>query len=421
MYNIKMTRELLKKNENLSPFVGLAFFTFFCIIVYLDSFDSSNTIITISKYILLLGCIGIFFLLNIISGKLTINKKIIFFILPYILIAFFSLLVGLINDYRIDYITRGFSTCLYLIIIVVFCFSVSKFKQSLIKILILSIYFVFTWRIILTIMNYGFFETITDFLNDYDTAITLSLELHDINLTLPLVLVYSVFINRKIFKHCISRISNVLYCLFLIIICSKRIMILAFFALVFIYIFEQIFKLKKKELSIFFLVVMFLISFIYIILIKSGGLFSIINYFNINTMSRMQIYQFVNDLYSINPLYFGKGMSFLTKYLIDNRGTYFNGIFITVGGVHNDVLRMYIEYGFIGFFLYFYYYFCFIPKKYINNPNLLFKYMLLCVFTTIGCFTDALSTYFLYQIFLNLIIFSEIIVSRSPLERDKLL
>ena len=87
------------------------------------------------------------------------------------------------------------------------------------------------------------------------------------------------------------------------------------------------------------------VSFVYICLVR-GGLFDFLEReFGINTMGRRDLMEIVHDYYTIGPDYFGQGAGFVSRLFSDLPGT---GI---TRALHNDVLALYIDMGFWGFWI----------------------------------------------------------------------
>lgn len=80
------------------------------------------------------------------------------------------------------------------------------------------------------------------------------------------------------------------------------------------------------------------------------GLFDWLETIGITTSGRNWLYGQIKDFYHLSPAYFGKGAGFVAT-------AFSNGIFdvsefgFTIGDIHNEYLRQYIEYGFWGFLI----------------------------------------------------------------------
>lgn len=85
------------------------------------------------------------------------------------------------------------------------------------------------------------------------------------------------------------------------------------------------------------------------------GLFDWLESIGVSTSGRNWIYSQIRDYYQMSPLYMGKGAGFVARAFSDGvidltaRG-------YTVGDIHNDYLRQYIEFGFLGCLVWFWLY-----------------------------------------------------------------
>ena len=75
--------------------------------------------------------------------------------------------------------------------------------------------------------------------------------------------------------------------------------------------------------------------------------------------------------------------------------------YLNVGGVHSDILKIYIENGFILFGLWLWYYLIAITKSFAKkiNTSTAVLFFTLTIYTFILYFTDNVENYFIYQIF----------------------
>lgn len=88
------------------------------------------------------------------------------------------------------------------------------------------------------------------------------------------------------------------------------------------------------------------VMFLYISAVRMG-LFEILEkYFGIDTMGRDHLSQFVEEYYYIGPGYMGRGSGFVSKLFNDRPGDIY-----TIRALHNDVLGIYVDLGFWGFWM----------------------------------------------------------------------
>jgi hypothetical protein len=155
---------------------------------------------------------------------------------------------------------------------------------------------------------------------------------------------------------------------------------------------------------------------IFAFITSTGVLFDFLSSLGFNALGRkLMVSQFAN-MYSFSPIYFGKGLGFTSLYLerIKMSMRYRNmKVFASI--LHNDILRMYIELGFVGFFLWFSYYFITVPRKlFVLYGDFVRKvYCIISIYAVFVYMTDNAMDYFIFQMSLFLC------VGNSLLERRR--
>ena len=139
------------------------------------------------------------------------------------------------------------------------------------------------------------------------------------------------------------------------------------------------------------------LPFLYVCFIRFGGLSFAAELLHINSMGRVEVYEWFSDQYTISPLYFGKGFQYVHRYMVAGLGDYLVNNF---GYLHNSILQLYIEGGFWGFFLWFTYMAVGIPlalRKWYCSKTVMFYLTVLAA--TVAVFAvDNVLTYPLYQV-----------------------
>ena len=85
------------------------------------------------------------------------------------------------------------------------------------------------------------------------------------------------------------------------------------------------------------------IAFLYICLVERGIFDYLSQRFGLNTMGRKELSEFIDQYYWIGPDFFGNGAGFVTRLFSDLPAEY------TIRALHNDILMIYIDVGFWGF------------------------------------------------------------------------
>ena len=88
-----------------------------------------------------------------------------------------------------------------------------------------------------------------------------------------------------------------------------------------------------------------------------GWLFELLNSSGINMMGRTIYWRHIVNLTEFDFTYLGNGVNWTYQWLADN--LYYLG---GAGALHNDILKMYVEIGFVGFFAWLYFYLWAIPS-----------------------------------------------------------
>lgn len=114
---------------------------------------------------------------------------------------------------------------------------------------------------------------------------------------------------------------------------------------------------KLKMLQRFFFLTFIGVTFIYLFLIKYNTLI-----FSVFGGHRLNIYMQLKNMFSISPLYIGKGFGYVNKWLSTEGQTLW---ILSVS--HCDSIRMYIELGFWGFLAWIAYYVYWLPNYFIKR------------------------------------------------------
>lgn len=180
---------------------------------------------------------------------------------------------------------------------------------------------------------------------------------------------------------------------------NKRIVLLSLVISILAKMITDIFKNVKTKHIIWLSIIIFAYLYIYGVSISWLDTFAMDN--SINTMGRLDIYKYVEELYEFRIDFLGNGIgSVMTKLETLNINTARN--------LHNDFLKLYIEIGFWGLLIYcliYNYIFSYINKKYEKSIQLIFVLM---VYTFMLYTTDNTLIYICYLTPLYTIIFYDI-------------
>lgn len=194
-------------------------------------------------------------------------------------------------------------------------------------------------------------------------------------------LYYAYKKNWKLF------VAAILFMLF----AEKRIAIVAMAAALFVMGMMWIFRQSKKLAMIIWGMVS-VVSYGYIYLIYSGILDAFCWGANINTNGRVEMYSRMAQEAQFSLSYFGKGLGMVEQLLKHwNIMTYVN--------LHNDILKFYVELGFIGFFIYLLSFgiMFYLAERKFGESKMSFL-LVLSVYTMVMFMTDNVSIYMLYLV-----------------------
>ncbi len=331
------------------------------------------------------------------------GKEIIKIYTQYFELLFISVLLALVfNRFAIDiygfrFWTRFIDKLLLRIssiIIVVSSWEINKDEclDSLKNALIIDGFLI----ILLSIFRNGVITTAAGILASLnlfeENAATAILEIHEATFVIGLLILYYLFFDTSAKK----KKGTVIILSFLFIAGGKRI---AFLALIIASIFAIIMRQRVKKNTIIFTgMIGIIVSCLYIWFLYSGIFFAISRSFEIDIKNRDLIYGFFIRRTELSPLYFGWGFSSVSR-VIENMDLNEVKWMVVVRGLHCDILKQYIEFGFLGFIYWLYFILIHLPNKLYSKfgKNSALVYMVLIIYTFLTYLTDNTEGYFLFQ------------------------
>ena len=257
--------------------------------------------------------------------------------------------------------------------------------------------------ILITILKAGIVQTIQTLLIVFGLAnenkASHLLEVHELTYCLALCIIYYLYFGNKNKKH-INRL--ILMCI-IFILGGKRI---GFAGIIVSGLFALF--VHKKGLSKFNIKVVGVIgTFLcvaYVFLLYDGTILTYMNSHGINVMGRDAIYEYFLRRTGFSFKNLGWGLGSVSK-LLENMSKSEVGNMASARGLHNDVLKMYIECGFIGSLIWLTYNWLYVPinifKKVGKKQATL--YIALTIFAFITYLTDNTENYFAFQVILLLL------------------
>lgn len=357
---------------------------------------------------------GSFILLiyTIYIKKETYNKKVIkkyiYIFLPVIALFTIIELFALINSsvvktYGFSYWSRAFSyfldkLCIFINLSCIFLLCKKHTMRCISNTLIVNEVLILA----IVIIRCGIWETLKSFLCiigilEGNTATKL-LEVHELTYCIGLCLIYYMFFSKT--KENKKRIFILIIFFFL---GGKRIgflgiVISGLFAL---FVYKK--GLTKKGIT-FFGIIITVICIFYINTLYDGEFVSYMSAKGIDLMGRDVIYNYFTERTNFSLKETGLGISAVSM-VLDNLTKSDVGNIYMIRGLHNDILKIYIECGFWGFVVWLLINLVYIPKKIYTKlgKDSATVYFSLIIFAFITYLTDNTENYFVFQTILFII------------------
>lgn len=371
-----MIHGMEERRSILDSKAGLIFLEilFILCIIFAALGDSKQIALTSMKAISLIS-VAIGFVVLFISGDFRRLKKVAAFfgIYGFILLAIivWSVFLWIMNMESIDFILRGVLKFMYqffvLLIISSACY---MFGERAINVIFYGLAAANLIIIIMEIPNYGIagcIESISYFISsggdqkDFMRAI----EIHDLTFTFGFFLIYFVFFAKRNKERIVSIVLSVL----LFILGWKRIAVAALLAVLIFGILFGIIKGKTRVILINMVcwgAVLF--AFAYVVVVRYDIFTKVMELFEIDTMGRDAVYDYIQKYYNISIAFLGYGFEYTTV-LLQEIAEHSPEIRLGVLALHNNILTVYIELGFFGFFAWLFYTWPFQYRWLINKQG----------------------------------------------------
>ena len=224
-------------------------------------------------------------------------------------------------------------------------------------------------------------------------------EVHELTFSMGLLIIYYLFFEREKRK----KFFRIILLIFCFILGAKRIgicgLIVASLFSLFIY---------KKGLTRFKLILLgiigILICYGYLFILYNEKFFLLLNHYGINNMGRDLIYTYFIKRSKFSLFQIGWGIAGVSK-VIENMNRAEVLYMVTVRGLHNDILKIYINFGFCGSLIWYIFNFIYIPLKFFRNygKRISTLYLSLIIYMFVTYLTDNTEAYFICQVTLLII------------------
>ncbi len=351
-------------------------------------FSASLSVLAIAA-----GCAGAFglaFLNLLVTGKLNRMLKLLpsfaFALSGYILLIVVTFIVYVINQSEMNIITRGISNTVYqllpLLLALGFAF---MFGENGIYYAFVGVAIAYGLVVLMTIKTFGLGTMIHDWFamlrGGGDTKAVRALETHTFVGGMGFFIYYFA-INLKARKYTWIYLGVVMV---IALLAFKRTLILSAFGSVALYLIlnklEKTWSQRVARFVLYTTLAMLLLScFLYLLMIKSGLFYQLVEESGINTSSRAYIYRKYENYYELSFGYIGKGFGWVERNAKEIVGPN------APEALHNEILQLYIELGGIGSTLFFVYFI-------VGNTLLLDRRYGFAIGKLYGCMSVYMITY----------------------------
>ena len=323
------------------------------------------------------GALGIAVLYILWSGNFknfkAISRFAILFSSFIIGMIFCSLFIWILDLQSFAYIFKGISKLSYqLLNIAIVCAAVYMFEENAAKYTFIGIATANFGIIGLGALKAGVGVAMKDMIanitsfgdNDVinNSTFIRAIEIHDITFVMGVFFIYFLFFSHgEKYRYVYAGVA-----LFLFFAGLKRIAFLSLAIGIVFAIFINLISAKhQRRVLIFCSVAIVAFCYFYIYIIQKGIFTQFLMDHDIELNGREKIYDYISNFYEVKPSYRGKGYEFCVQLLKSMRGT--KDQVLAINAVHNDILKMYVEMGFWGFFFWILAYYVFQNHWYLTR------------------------------------------------------
>lgn len=291
----------------------------------------------------------------LISGNFNRVKKTASFIGVYgfvlIAIIVWSMFLWIVNLESIFFIIRGATKFMYQFLVLLIIFAgVYLFGERAAYATFYGLVAANVAMVLINLRLYGIADSVNSVIAmfkgvDAQAGFAKAMEIHDITFAFGFFVIYFMFFA----KHNKERIVDLILAIFFFVLGWKRIALAALpIAIIFAIIMGRMRPKTRKRFMTFCAWTFVILSFLYVVATKTRVFEMVMNYLNIDTMGRNEVYGFIEKYYDINFGFLGYGFEYTTVILEQIQKTN-PELKIGVLALHNNILTVYIELGFVGF------------------------------------------------------------------------
>ncbi len=352
-----------------------------------------------------------------------LRKAMGYFPIFLVLIAVYSLVsmyIWITDFSKVASISRAGQKILFQTITIIYAvFMCYLFEDRAINYLFFSMCATNTAIILLEMPKYGIKESIASVVTCLVTfgeaeGFVRALEIHDITFLFGQFFIYYVmFAPKSTVSEKRLRRAGMILSLFFILLGLKRSTLPA---VLLVCMYVKLLRITGKPMKFILAtgIALFLFFYLYLYLTRSGILVAFLESLGIDMMGRDVLWSLPNDYYKLSPFWKGLGFEGVTD-LVNK--WYKEGLINRAYPLHNDILKVFIELGALGFTLWAGINYILYPAYWMmrHNTETGLLYMAILSYMTVTYLTDNTAFYFWSCIGLRLIPMSySYRISRSP-------
>ena len=308
--------------------------------------------------VIVLGTIVCAFLCFLVTADFAkIRKAIGYFPIFLLMIAVYtlvSLYIWITDLSQTASISRAGQKILFQTIVIIYCvFMCYLFEDRAINYMFFSMCATNAAIILLEMPKYGFVESISSVVTCLITfgeaeGFVRALEIHDITFLFGQFFIYYMMFAPKGSKpeKRIRRLGVILSVFFMLVGLKRSVLPAVLFVCVFVKLVRKARKPGKFIMATG--ISLFLFFYLYLYLTRNGILVSFLESLGVDMMGRDVLWELPNDYYELSPLWKGLGFEGVTDLV---NIWYSNGLINHPFPLHNDILKIFIELGALGFTL----------------------------------------------------------------------
>lgn len=307
---------------------------------------------------------------------------------PYLLIFVYSMIINVVNNNpSANYARTAGSSFSAMIVPWIIAAIIFLYGDDAINLVCNGLLLEYVVEILVGISRVGvsaLFEHIKDPLNTYESIF----EVHDIGFALFLFLIYYLLHDANSHK------CKIIMLVFVEYLIMKRIALVGMVISLFAYGLLCLINKSKERISyrvIFY--ALFIVACAYLFFIANPDFKNLM--MNAGIYNRFLLVDAMSQYYKFSLGFWGQGYGFVSLVIPNASIAGVQGI----AALHNDILKDYIELGFIGFFLIYYYLFVHMPMKIfgtIKSKNVKILIALM-IYLLVTLFTDNVFEYIAFM------------------------